>query len=242
MSERMDDELAVARRRFDRLLRLYPRAYRRLYGDPLRDTLLDQYRALPPGRRTTRRYWLRQGLDTASNALALHVASLVADGWATMSPRPLHSGARIGAAAGLCLALGAVFGELSVWPLTQIAEPLADALCAAFLLLACGLSGWWAGARPGAIRGGATAGAATGGLAGSCTGLAYLLIDQLLLALVARQPEKQAAFALSGFASLRVYLLTTTAEAAVLLTLFGLLTGGIVGGGLGGLRRWRAAR
>jgi len=226
MSDPLDDELASAERRFDRLLRLYPRPYSRRYGGPLRDTLLDQHRALPTSARTTGRYWLRQGRDAATNALALHVAYLVA-GEGAGDPAPIRSGALIGATAGFCLALGALLGELSAWPLAQLEESLANALCAVFLLLVCGVSGWWAGARPGAIRRGAVAGAATGGLAGGCTGVAYLLIDQLFLDLVARQPEKQVAFA-------RIYLLVTTAEATVLLTLFGLLIGGIVGGGSAG--------
>jgi len=85
------------------------------------------------------------------------------------------------------------------------------------------------------------AGAATGSIAGVGTGVAYLLIDQLLLDVVARQPEKQVAFTLSQFTSLRVYLLVTSAEATILLALFGLLVGGVVGGAFSWLRWWRVA-
>jgi len=233
-----DDELTRARRRFDRLLRLYPRRYRQRYGIPLRDTLLDQYRALPRAARVARRYWLRQALDTAANALPLHLADL-ATGAGPVAPHPVRAGALVGALAALCLALGAALYELPASPLARLGEVPADALCLAFLLLICAGGGWWAARGRRALARGVAAGAVAGGLAGLGTGLAYLALDQLRLAAVMGRPERLAAFAHSGFASPRAYLLVGALVATVALALAGLIVGAFLGGVGGGARRLR---
>lgn len=237
MSTPEDDALAGARRRFDRLLRLYPRRYRRRYGVPLRDTLLDQYRALPVAERTARRYWIRQVLDTAANAAGLHAAYLAAGRSGSTEPDPFRAGALVGTVVALCLALGAALYALPASPFARLDEAPADALCLAVLLLACAGSGWWAARPPRALARGAGAGAVAGGLAGLGTGLAYLTLDQLLLATVVQRPERQAALAHSPFVAPRVALLVATAEATVVLVLGGLVVGALLGGLGGGLRR-----
>ncbi len=236
----MDDiegeELVRARRRFERLVALYPRRHRQRYGAPLRDTFLDLYRSLPQSQRRSLRFWLAQAGDVLANSVRLHAYFFLSVKEVPPNTLAIRAGATLGLTTGVCFALGAFLYNLT--PLfSGLGESAGNLACLLLLLSACAGSGYWTTRHTFAVGQGIKAGMLAGGLIAFLTGVAYLLLDTLFFGATSQRPEKQAAFAHSHFADMRSYLLVTDLAATLVLTLCGLAAGLLLGGVGAGVNR-----
>jgi uncharacterized membrane protein YozB (DUF420 family) len=208
----------------NRLIRLYPRAWRDRYGEEFA-ALVNE---VSGGRRR-----LRLTLDIARGALDAHLRGRFA-----MRRNLVGAAVRRGVRDGLLIAgLLAVFVVATnvVFPggpnesdadpeyLIQYAATLA---VLAALLIAIGARGR---RRSTEMLGGAKAGAAAGAVIAVMLTLIFLTVNNLFLDIVSRQHDKRLAFAASGWSSMRAYLTVTQLQGALVLvpvlTVFGAALG-----------------
>ncbi len=232
----VDEELVRARRRFERLVALYPRCHRQRYGAPLRDTFLDLYRSLPQPQRRSLRFWLAQAGDVLINSVHLHAYFFLSVKEAPPNTLAIRAGTTLGVGTGVCFTLGAFLYNLTPL-LSGLGESVGNLACLLLLLLACAGSGFWTARHTLTVGQGIKAGMLTGGIIACLTGIAYLLLDTLFFGVTSQRPEKQAAFAHSHFADIRSYLLVTDLNATLVLTLCGLAAGLLLGGTGAGVNR-----
>lgn len=194
------------------LVRLYPRDWRRRYGEELGELLVELHAEAP------RRRLL---VDLARGALDAHrqrrfgMKRLIAD-----------PGVRSGVAGGLVIA-----GLLAVMVvLTNVVFPggpdesdgdpeylwqYAATLVVLATLLA--VIGARARRRAGHALVGLRAGAAAGAVIAVAVTATFLIVNNIFLDIVSRQHDKRIAFAASGWTSMRAYLTVTQLEGALIL-------------------------
>lgn len=128
----------------------------------------------------------------------------------------LISSARLGLALGVVLALGA-FAANVVLPVATSGFVDRDdpAPVAIVCLLLWAAAGWLAWRRTGSVAAAARAGAVAALVSMGCVMLAFLLIDNLFLDVVSRQPEKIWLFQHSHFHSMRTYINAAHARGAL---------------------------
>jgi hypothetical protein len=207
----------------NRLIRLYPRAWRDRYGDEFAELVSD----VSGGRR------IRLALDIGRGALDAHLR-----GRFGMRRFLADVAVRRGAYDGLIIAgLLTVFvvmtnvvfpggpNESDGDPEYQIQYVITLAIMAG-LLVAIGMR---ARRRSDELLAGVKAGAVAGGIIAVMVTLTFLAVNNLFLDTVSQQHDKRVAFAASGWSSMRAYLTVTQLRGAIFLVPMLALVGGALG-------------
>lgn len=222
----------------NRLIRLYPRAWRERYGEEFAALVRD----LPDGRHRPGLIW-----DIGRGALDAHFRGRYGMRRYFADPalrRGLYDGLIV---AGLLAVFVVVTNVMFPGgPEESDADPeylvqyLITLAGLAAILITIGVRGR---RRADDLVGGVKAGAAAGAVIAVMVTLTFIVVNNLFLDIVSRQHDKRVAFAASGWSSMRAYLTVTQLRGALalipMLTIVGAVLG-LLGGAVASLRTKRS--
>jgi hypothetical protein len=216
------------------LLRLYPRRWRRRYGDEF-SALLDDLAG-------TRHQW-RMALDVIRGAFDARLEGMTSVNRLFKSPavrRGVYDGLIISAATAVLVVLTNVV--FPGGPNESDSDPeylwqyFATLVVLALLFVAIGFRGRRTGDGVGA---GIRAGVAAGVTVAVMVTVTFLVVNNIFFGIVSQQHDKRVAFASSGWASMRAYISVQQVESLVILIPVGIVAGvtlGLIGAAIAGRR------